>query len=1722
MRRSLLFFLIFSLSLFISAQPNQREEINKKLALQNADFTVEYATNLSELDSWSDNTKFQWKAVDHGVIDNAAEMQRLVDVVKDAAPKDTVGFYKQFFDARDNQYIVLRVDGGHGERLFHVRVTNVVSTDDPKMNASKTFSTRDYIYISPPRGEQQLEIKVWPNSVGEELAKTYTFRGHSYGARGARSVMLDRSRLVPGRYDLQYVKMDDETAKTDTVTISDLQPGKLYTFYTYLLNPIVEAWLKFDGFKRMRIDVNDWAEDLVTHFDDRSAIVMTGGQMPFLKHKWLEAPNPSYLDTRLFAPHDSLWLNVFKDNIQLTEAKDLVINVSLLNLDGTVKESGRIPWGQKGDRFFVVNCGDPCVIETYIKGYVPKVTHCRGAYNPTTGWLYEDEHAINIYLESTRMEDNGVHISKMNLTALEPVDAKRDEYYLANIQRIDVLNEPLTSIVSYDEFASRQGFKKYVDGHIIEQLASLAVTFSASKTALPGDRVYLKKDKSAEENKIKIESVEGEARRVNYPYFDYVYWDVEFSLLNYLDPGDSGRPYIAIDDKVVRKLPILNNNYIDIDAWKKRTEEDAKKKLNPDSEGSSKGQDFLNGFNDLDISFKFPLAPPPCYIRTGLNIDLVKTKKISFWAGIGIGVDFDFLDREGCTKKWKDGYEGVPNGSTGRFNTDKIDIRSTDENGLTNAAKWKDIANKFSDEEEDPFTAKAAVHAELFTQFSIPTNMKLEDFPGLRFFDELNINAKASLNLGAKLSVLSFADWVAKKMGAQRGLEWLTENTYAKKVIKALDSGLEINLNTLLTAKAGIYYYDDGTYEINPLKTHLVGMSAMARVDFSTRLGLKFDVVAAGIEAGVLGCAGVYIKGSMGDRMWFDRPFKGAAWSYRAGLGLYYKVHALFWNKHDELMLGGSEYKPAMLLGNQTNSNPYHEDYKSYMATGKEKKMPRRINRRLPGTNVTTNADMIYPVRFLSGGDSIIFKTDAASPNDRHLRVVSTGNPVIVSDYQTGGSANYHSASSPNFDIVVYEQASRKLKDTEIAPNDNNLVDCVIRNGSISKIYYTIKKAGGKWYRPKPIDASNHDANTKPRVALDDKGNAAAIWQQGYYTRNPRLSTEEQNNIENLLFNGNLMYSRFDGTNWSEPVSILRLNRKLQLTEYQISYNNGEAFIAATELLPEEEIKPVFIHVTADGQTTVADAPMEQNSLFELCRVGNHNVVAQLSENGSDGKRVRIALNSYDMQGQPDGQLCTSVSTGNDDIGGFRLVADQNARSLRNIGLMWTQTTLDATADTTYNEIRAARLIPNGQTVIVGTPLTMARLAEKNQVYAFDGYMTNEKITGCYLVNDDIAGTQINRVAAYFSNAFSYTVQFDLQDNQTIVSSAEKKAQTTFLVKVSNLGTSTINRCMLTVEDVQDSIPLHLVIPAGMTAQERVTIPYESGKAINTKLTVTYDDILGLQAQQLPRFLARREKRAHARRMGKRYADAYSHEDVIYEQQTRELFPDIPELECYPLSHTVDDHGNNRIVLRVKNVSSRPMPPGYIVTVQMSEESDSPRLNANRIGAAICAQNVLDDSNSSNKAYLRSLGVGFFEQSNNCELEDVVVEIPEVTETKPMFIRTIVKGFDPNLNFVDITGGNRNREYAIVTVYPSNETTAVEKVYNDGDADATLRISVNGNTVKVSGAQPGQDIRLYLSNGMILARQKADTDGIATFNMPPVRRGLFLVSNDKETIKFNF
>lgn len=479
------------------------------------DFTVERAVNLSKLDSWADISKFQWEEIHYGIQDNGAEMDALKEVFRDPAPKDTVGFYKQIFDARDNQYIVLRLDKAQNNRPFHVRVTCIKSTTDPSLNNTKVFSANNYAYIMPPITENQIEVKIWPQGQGEETAKTYTFNSHSYGSASVRSVMLDKSRIVDGDYTLQLIRYNSDTQLSDTAYIKNMVVDKLYTFYDYDGGDLVEAYLMADNFKRIKLDHEWWARDAVTHVSDNTVSVSTGTSMPYNKHKHLEAPNPTYLDSRLFSYHDTLWVNLYLDNEPSIETNGLTMHA--VRADTINKPIGDhlLKWDldPMSNRLYVLTDGEPATIECYRDGYLPKLCMYPGSYNHNTGIIDSDREEVDIFLESISEPVTSPKVTSSILSTLTPTLDLRGDFYVSSIQSADILPVQTTETVYYDEFASHKDTMKLADDKMYMSYAQMEVAIVAPKTYESSAAITLMKAKNdAEENAILKDNLDGNTR----------------------------------------------------------------------------------------------------------------------------------------------------------------------------------------------------------------------------------------------------------------------------------------------------------------------------------------------------------------------------------------------------------------------------------------------------------------------------------------------------------------------------------------------------------------------------------------------------------------------------------------------------------------------------------------------------------------------------------------------------------------------------------------------------------------------------------------------------------------------------------------------------------------------------------------------------------------------------------------------------------------------------------------------------------------------------------------------------------------------------------------------------------------------------------------------------------------------------------------------------------
>ena len=1678
------------------------------------DFTVERAVNLGTLDSWADMSQFQWQEIDYVIQDNREEMEALKTLFYDPAPKDTVGFYNQIYKARDNQYIVLRLDKGQGNRPFHIRVKVIKSTVDPSKNSSQVFAAENYVYIMPPIGENQFEVKIWPQGEGEETAKTYTFNTHSYGSASLRTVMLDKSRIIEGNYDLQLIYYNSETEKSDTSYVEKLVVDKLYSFYDYKEGDLVEAYLRLDNFRRIKLKTEWWARDAVTHVNDNSVTVRTGPKMPFRQHKRLDAPNPTYLDSRLFSHHDTLWVNLYLDNVRSDEKDGLTMHAIRADDNNIPTGKELLTWDKDpvSGRLYVLTDGLPTTIECYKDGYLPKLCMYPGSYDHRTGIIEGDREEVEIHLESISEPVTKPTASSAVLSTLTTTTDCRGNFYVSRIQRADIIHELLTETVFYDEYASHKDTMKLASGLFYMNYAEMKVGIVSPNTTDKISGITLKKvQNDAEQNDIAKETLESDTTLIHHALYDYNYWTATFDLREYIPIEKSGRPAIAFDGTEVRQLPILYNRYIDLEKLAKDAEEVAKERLS----GEDAGDEASGWVTEVapsavtQLSFKIPLEPP-FYIRIGVDVDFFKAKKLSFFMAVGVGYEYDLIKKESNMK---------PLSKTQEYSVRMGSWDDYGNNGTDATPALAQLGATPKNFQGDPYallnkSAAFNAFAELYSQYSLPMTLKGNDWKqwltGMQWLDEASL--RAELNISAKFG-LDYLKML-KALGDLAGGVPLVDDFYGfmkkTKLTTVFDmlggTSFDGGCGARLNITTGLFAFDNTKEQGwgNPLKNHILAFKFMGQVYLAFKVGMDLDIILAGAELGLKTGAGVTFKYAGGSRLDFRNPFSGSAWSWFAGLGAYYKVKLLFWSKHDEWEVGNLEAE-QQLIKPKSYKNPFHKNFVYYLSDDADPDEP-PAPASLPGDMVTNSVDFSQPVKFLAGGDSIVYQSHHDNPNEYTVDVAMTGNPQTISDFRIGGCTDYDAASIPGIDLVVLEQATAQVSKEDLE-DSLHLDETINRASRVYDVYYTKKNAGTKWYSPKPIYSSAETTSFKPRVALADDGRGVAIWQEGNFQKGSWVAPEDTVQLADIVMTGQLMMSRFDGNEtWSAPIPIQAVDENFRLKDYRVSYDGQTAFIIVRR--EGRDMASENYCITVDAQNSVTTQQMGYtDDMMQLRRIGDNNVLVWVAVTDTATSTQCFRVKSVGMDGKDKQGINTSLTLNGANVEEFRIVPDLQAKSLNNVALLWREKIF--LNDSTKTVLRASRLVPNRDGSFgIGTPITAVSVDKATTIYGFDGYMSDEKIQVCYVATDGQGNAQLNKAPAYFGNAFNYTVAFDNDNNQGFQCD---KDSINLLVTVNNYGTSTISDCVLTVEGKQ--YPLNVTIPAGTSAQERVTIPYIIGTGVNTTLTVKYDDVLGIQEQSYARFQARCAARANSRKA------VINSEDAVYEQKTQVFYPYLPRLECFVAAQSVDENGDNKITICVRNYSRRTPKGNFAILVGLKDNTYN----------SIVYNSVTDNHNKYETKKLLfdsdgelASGDGRMYDYGSYSAGYVTLTVPGVTEKQEMYVgATLAIRFPLTDTYMrlppNIYSGSNNS--GVVTLYPSSEVTAVKKVFNNGDKGSHMHVSRQGNSLVVTGAKPHEQVRLYQVNGVVMARQQADESGNVTFSIPR-DNAVGLVSSGDETVKF--
>ena len=273
------------------------------------------------------------------------------------------------------------------------------------------------------------------------------------------------------------------------------------------------------------------------------------------------------------------------------------------------------------------------------------------------------------------------------------------------------------------------------------------------------------------------------------------------------------------------------------------------------------------------------------------------------------------------------------------------------------------------------------------------------------------------------------------------------------------------------------------------------------------------------------------------------------------------------------------------------------------------------------------NIDSSAEPRYLFGGKSLAFSNMKVPEdnNDDRLQIFSNGKSTDLITAETPSFA-FDVASTANQAVVAYEQLSEPVVEAELTAN--SLETAMKKQASNAKIMAAIYK-NNIWTAD--TLSLNNFVNMAPGVALQKSdGKAAAIWSSGNLT--------DVNNSQ--FITGDLLFSRYDGTKWNDPISIAGLDKNHVYSDYRMIMANDTALIVASRSVTEENNSSVsgivFISI-APNNTVSTYVSGDKGGKAQLVRVGDINFVSFLSRT-PDGQQD-VKMMTVDMFGHPAGKI---------------------------------------------------------------------------------------------------------------------------------------------------------------------------------------------------------------------------------------------------------------------------------------------------------------------------------------------------------------------------------------------------------------------------------------------------------------------------------------------------
>lgn len=1608
------------------------------------------------------NNITDWQEVAQGgLYGNNVEVDRFVKRMKEPGLKG-LEEAELFQKMRNHSILAFRIDDDGRALSYTVTAKQGATT--------KNFTTTNGFFINVPMSDDYLELTVAqvkdPNQKISILCQSKPFGNDSLYLFQLDKACQDRL----DEFSLE-VLMNDSTVEN-----YKLLNKKFQCLYTSPTRYPVEAYLSAGG-NKLQLDVNQWRTGvgLLDVFDK----ILFKKTCSFSSHS-AEFATFNWIGGGLFANYDTLYIQVRNQEDKLVEK--VTINVQAVDNEmKPVTDRGAyyLNYDSNTHEHQILTYGKPALLEILADGYLPMLYEYKGAADPETHVL-----SMNGISDFVRLVPGNVNLDKVAFFKKQLDYVVKKDYYAnisdslwsAYIEEVNLMNYPVTSTVTYSPNGATYQ-QKLARGMVLDQYARLSLYYSAPKNYILDKVGEVSLDFRDREEKGTATHISDEIISASdYPGLSHSYVKSIYDLSDCVPKGETAAITYRNGDVVDTDFPLLYNF-----AW---TQRDIMIDMNdntPSPTGKVDKENPAEIFGE-DVSLNIP-------INLNFSIDGVGTLKTS--------VNIDYKVGEIV---WKMAFVANDN----KF--DKFDDAMKN-NEVTNAYKnfkYMDNQNKGTslggnfnsgvvdtDQEVNEIFGQGMMsgmgpRVSLFASGKIPLQNWKKNFSS-NFWDIIE-EVGGSIGYGATFGMTSLGGFLR-----DRGTPAVLAN--ALDIIRDYIR-FGFKFDGYVGGNFGLETYNDAVSDRVDGRGFYVEFLAYAILAAWLELGTPPNPV-CNFEAGIRGGGKLGISGKYTMTLDGFNEGYGMKATYRALMQLYAYIDTFLGGYHgsyDIFNVGDSYLLP------KNGTNPYHEDFPKWLP--KATKSRANAFKALHTDVEAEMGNVVYEGVAADAAPNYVGE-DCMVLNHLYDNAIYDDDGIVVVDLSTKQetkisndkllAVKHHLTTSGSQKMIVYEQNSQTIDPESVTDeNVNQRAQEVSRHFNI---HACLAQSDGSW--KDQVVCQNGNANLNPVGVIQGDGHAAVIWQSGVFGDNGQQVPDDSLVVRSMMV-GDLLYSRYNGNTWTQPISLMKISEDKVANNYQ-AIMRGDTVLVALHVIDhpndtERRLSSMkYFSITSNGNVTVVDEPLVANS-FSLKKVGNYNLIALTHQ--TDTTKSDVFMKSLRMDGTNERSAGTDLGLEDHSPIKAKIIPMKNAEGINDFVLMWMEnspTGRNEDGDKTYlngyrRVLNAARVNLN-HNMRVATPIMLGADKDDLTMMDFDGFFDEDRIKAIYLLTDQslLGGSVVVENQKEFRNNFNYLLTYDPMGVTDGVSVPLK-------LTINNTGSSAINRVFVNLNYMEFEIDDSFVAPFE-SRDFIINYQMEDGfnGYINSMVNVEYENVL------------KASKKGSSLR-GK----------------VRTLAINNVDTQLNIISQSVDDEGNNKFLVEIINHSKIRL--RHDQSVFLGAYTNPRFLLASNLSKEYYTEDLIGD-------YMLIPTSEFVDYGDKQRIVTTLT-IPNVTNDIDAYVMASIVDNGTNLmagqNGVPehqvYTEDTQQNSYYTVHLKKKGTPTFINGLRQDLRAEKQMdgeRISVifKENGLLVDKLHNGETVRLYDINGMEYFVGKAK--GTQLF-IPVNKHSFFIVKTEDDSLKFMY